>query len=146
MTIGMAIGLGSGRFCCSLWNRLWHEQIVVGIDALAIAVGLSISVGQQRVLLLQWKGRKRQTVSEMTFQMGLQGVYVLRELRMRHVYISISSLNFCCMRPTKITNIMQDAKTLCQRLFIIFIFIIIFLFRLYLVFFFSFNFHLWTSQ
>lgn len=38
---------------------------------------------------------------------------------------------------------MQDAKTLCQRLFIIFIFIIIF--RLYLVFF-SFNFHLWTSQ
>lgn len=41
---------------------------------------------------------------------------------------------------------MQDTKTLCQRLFIIFIFIIIFLFRLYLVFFFSFNFHLWTSQ
>lgn len=35
------------------------------------------------------------------------------------------------MRPTKLTNIMQDAKTLCQRLIIIFIFIIIFLFRLY---------------
>lgn len=35
------------------------------------------------------------------------------------------------MRPTKLTNIMQDTKTLCQRLIIIFIFIIIFLFRLY---------------
>lgn len=53
MTVGMAIGLGSGRFCCSLWNRLRHEQIVVGIDALAIAVRFGISVGQQRVLLLQ---------------------------------------------------------------------------------------------
>lgn len=39
------------------------------------------------------------------------------------------------MRPTKITNIMQDAKTLFQRLFIIFIFIIIFLSFVFSLFF-----------
>lgn len=50
--IAIAIGLGRRRRR-RLGRRLWHEQIVVGIDALAVAIWLGVSVGQQRVLLLQ---------------------------------------------------------------------------------------------
>lgn len=47
------VGLGCGRRCRCRLRGLWHGQIVMGVDALAVAIGLGVSVGQGSVLFLE---------------------------------------------------------------------------------------------
>lgn len=107
-------------------------------------LGLACPLASSAFFFCNGMARERKKNSKMSFNAGLQGVCLLPMLRMRPVYVSISSFSFL-YAPHKNNEYYARRQDALSAFVYYFYFYYYFFFRLYLIAF-SFNFHLWTSQ